>query len=170
MSLSLEWNWYAGRARRGTVYRVELVSLRRAFQRTGAWWVQDLSVILITHVRLDLQKNVEIGRVARLEYFIRLREFCSGCIDRFWANAKIWELVKYGWIEEVLETAWTAELRINWRRSSKERRSFRKIELQWSTLEWMSELAIVWAVVESRVFLIRRRSWKWHRDYVQSQI
>jgi len=30
--------------------------------------------------------------------------------------------------------------------------------LQWSTLEWMRDVAIVLAVVESRVLLIRRRS------------
>jgi len=55
----------------------------------------------VASVRLDMEKIVQIGGLARFECFFRwLREFYSVYADRFWANVRILEQVRYGRIED----------------------------------------------------------------------
>jgi len=88
-------------------------SFGRTFQRTGEWRVNDLSVILsreetvgrlrVTVVDERTTSKCPIGygedcggrRACEIGVFCRwLREFCSVCVDRFWANVKISEQVR----------------------------------------------------------------------------
>jgi len=57
--------------------------------------------IIIIMRQIGYGEDCAYGRGCEIGVFCRwLREFCSEYVDQFWANVKIPEQVKYGWIEE----------------------------------------------------------------------
>jgi len=145
--LSLEWNWDVDRSRsRGAepnwlVWEECMagwrISFESAFQRTGARWVNDISVILsrvetegclrvtVEEERLHVFDSIW-RRLCRLWGSARLECFeggwdkcCSECVDQFWANVRIWKQVKHRWLSWELTEVDQVESEEGWGRESR---------------------------------------------------